>query len=288
MSINNFLAGVGDVEPAYFNRRGAFHSGATISSKKDVVYSDKDHGGNGSWWQYTGTATLPMNVPKGSSPGTNWVDVGAASVYDLVRVQLANLDAALQKVTQLNTAVTNLGTSKQDADATLAALAGLVTAADKLAYFTDVDKLATTSLTAFARTLLAGAAAADMRTTLGLGSAALKTIGLAAGNVPDMSAFATGGTNGVYTFINIAGQKRLMEGTGQATFNNGTADFTLPMAFASAGYTAVLIDPGAIVMSYSGSPVSASVLRIYAKDAAGTIPANGSILGFKYIMLGSA
>lgn len=62
---------------------------------------------------------------------------------------------------------TQLG-NKQPLDATLTAIAALVTAADKLVYATGADTFATTTLTAFARTLLDDVDAATMRGTLGI------------------------------------------------------------------------------------------------------------------------
>jgi hypothetical protein len=65
-----------------------------------------------------------------------------------------------------------LDAEKQPVDATLTALAGVVTAANKLVYATGVDAFATTDFSPFSRTLLDDADAATMRTTLGVASGA--------------------------------------------------------------------------------------------------------------------
>ncbi len=61
-----------------------------------------------------------------------------------------------------------LDSGKQDADATLAALAALGTAADRIAYTTGVDAWAETAITAAGRAILDDADAAAQRATLGL------------------------------------------------------------------------------------------------------------------------
>jgi len=76
-------------------------------------------------------------------------------------------------------------TDAQPLDATLTALAGLSTVADRLPYATGADTFALATFTAFGRSLLDGADAAAARTTLGLGSMATQ----AANNVS-----ITGGT----------------------------------------------------------------------------------------------
>lgn len=85
---------------------------------------------------------------------TDAVIGGANGIANLQAKQLANRTAWLKA-------------NKQDKDATLTALAALVTAPDKMLYATGSDTFATTTLTAFARTLLDDVDAAAMRATLG-------------------------------------------------------------------------------------------------------------------------
>ena len=93
---------------------------------------------------------------------TDPVEGGPGGIDNLQATQLAN------RTTYLKALVTALSEDKQPLDATLTALAGVTTAADKLIYSTAADTFATATLTAFARTLLDDASAAAALETLGL------------------------------------------------------------------------------------------------------------------------
>ena len=67
-----------------------------------------------------------------------------------------------------NPATFRTNISAQPVDATLTALAGVTTAADKLIYATAADTFSTTTLTSFSRTLLANSNAASWLSTLGV------------------------------------------------------------------------------------------------------------------------
>lgn len=78
---------------------------------------------------------------------------------------------AFSAITSPPTTLAGYGiTDAQPVDATLTALASLVTSADEMVYSTALDAFSTTSLTAFARTILDDIDAATVRATIGAGT----------------------------------------------------------------------------------------------------------------------
>ncbi|MDU1922312.1 MAG: hypothetical protein E6766_18440, partial [Enterobacter sp.] len=132
---------------------------------------------------------------------------------------------------------------KQQADATLTALAGLVNGANKLPYFSGVDQMAATDLTAFARGLLGKADAATAKAHLGVGSAGGRNVGagFSAGGseIPDMTFFA--GLKGSAGYQYFPTGMLLQWGTvGLKSAPSGTSIGTFPVAFPAAGQQIVV------------------------------------------------
>ena len=129
---------------------GDAHGVATTSVAGFMSPSDKDKIDN--------ALLRNENLAGLTDPDTALSNLGVST---FIKTLLDDADAATARAT--------LGA--QASDATLTALAGVTTAADKLPYFTGVDAAAVATLTAFARTLLDDADASTMRSTLGLGDA---------------------------------------------------------------------------------------------------------------------
>lgn len=152
---------------------------------------------NGTWNASTNTPTLidgtgsPGDTYRVTVGGTrnlgsgnitfdvgDWAILNASSVWEK-----ADMTDAVNSVAGLNGDITAsalrtalslvIGTNVQAQNANLQALAGLVSAANKLAYFTGAGTAAVTDLTAVGRNVIGAADQAAARTALGLGPAAV-------------------------------------------------------------------------------------------------------------------
>lgn len=109
-------------------------------------------------------AVTDYSATPGANTSISGVNIGEncspAGINNAIRQLMADIAAALADGTFT-------GGDFQALDATLTALAAVITSANKLIYATGSDTFATTDFTAFARTLLDDADAATARTTLG-------------------------------------------------------------------------------------------------------------------------
>ncbi|WP_225568329.1 gp53-like domain-containing protein [Escherichia coli] len=126
---------------------------------------------------------------------------------------------------------TAFGKDFQALDATLSALAGLATGANKLPYFTGNDTAAQTDLTSVGRDIIGKNTIADILTYLGLGD--ISAAGVATGSL---------GSAGYATFpILISGVRQtfiMQWGTLTPLRSGGTVDINLPIAFPTAAMQA--------------------------------------------------
>ena len=174
----------------------------------------------------------------------------------------------------------DLANGKQAADATLTALAALATAADKLPYFTGVDRAALTALTSVGRAILGKTSIQSVLDYLGLGE--LSLAGTASGVI---------GLNGYVTIpLIISGSRRtLIIQWGQARFGGSGGEDAgylndFPFAFPSACY-------GMIVSHVGHAPSGAGILSASAitsnqfRGFSSIATAANAVLG-RYIAIG--
>lgn len=150
---------------------------------------------------------------------------------------------------------TAFGKDFQALDATLSALAGLATGANKLPYFTGNDTAAQTDLTSVGRDIIGKNTIADILTYLGLGTAALRDVGTGANQIPDMSSFPV--SDSLYGFPGgIIHQVFDVDFTG--TVGGGVAKTaTFPTAFAVKCLIVLPIDTATLGGTVDGTAITA-------------------------------
>ncbi|UQY45079.1 gp53-like domain-containing protein [Mixta hanseatica] len=126
-----------------------------------------------------------------------------------------------------------LGMLFAEKDATITALSGLATAANKLPYFTGNDKADVTDLTVIGRSILGQDTKDGVLSYLGLGDASKRGVGSGANQIPDMSSFSS--------LLSETGYQKLPGGliiqwglTGASNASTGIATATFPITFPTA------------------------------------------------------
>lgn len=151
-----------------------------INNVQNSVFSTKDSLGNIITTTYakvdspvfTGTPSAPTADLTTNTTQIATTAFVKSAISNLVNSSPDTLDtlkelaSALGNDANFSTTVTNALANKQPLDATLTALSGVTTSANELIYSTDSDNFSSTSLTSFARTMLAANDASSIRNIL--------------------------------------------------------------------------------------------------------------------------
>jgi len=162
--------------------------------------------------------SLGVNIAEGCPAGN--VNNATREAMAQLRAAFSTALASFFSASTVADARTALGA--QASSAKLTNLAGLTGGANKLPYFSGVDALAQTDLSAFARTLLDDANAGAARTTLG---------------VPEITAGSN--ANGSWIAINIGGSTYRLQWGSFTASPNTTTSRTFPVAYS--GTPAVVV-----------------------------------------------
>ncbi len=168
------------VKIAYDLARGKYTAQDATTTRKGIVQLSSAINSTSETLAATPKAVkAAYDLAAGKAPVSHthpWSQITGVPAASLTAKGTVQLSSAINSTSEILAATPkavkaayDLANGKQPADATLTALAGLVTAADRLPYFTGADRAALATLTAIGRAIIAKGSIKDVLNYLGLG-----------------------------------------------------------------------------------------------------------------------
>ncbi|KDX83188.1 phage tail fiber repeat family protein, partial [Escherichia coli 2-222-05_S3_C3] len=168
------------VKIAYDLARGKYTAQDATTTRKGIVQLSSATNSTSETLAATPKAVkAAYDLAAGKAPVSHthpWSQITGVPAASLTAKGTIQLSSAINSTSEILAATPkavkaayDLANGKQPADATLTALAGLATAADRLPYFTGADRAALATLTAIGRAIIAKGSIKDVLNYLGLG-----------------------------------------------------------------------------------------------------------------------
>jgi phage-related tail fiber protein len=177
------------VKIAYDLARGKYTAQDATTTRKGIVQLSSATDSQSETEAATPKAVkAAYDLAAGKAPVSHthpWSQITGVPAASLTAKGTIQLSSAINSTSEILAATPkavkaayDLANGKQPADATLTALAGLATAADRLPYFTGADRAALATLTAIGRAIIAKGSIKDVLNYLGLGEGSALPVGV--------------------------------------------------------------------------------------------------------------
>ncbi|HGU0317017.1 TPA: phage tail protein [Escherichia coli] len=164
------------------------HPDASLTAKGTVQLSSDINSTSETLAATPKAVKAAYDLAAGKAPVSHthpWSQITGVPAASLTAKGTVQLSSAINSTSEILAATPkavkdayDLANGKQPADATLTALAGLATAADRLPYFTGADRAALATLTAIGRAIIAKGSIKDVLNYLGLGEGSALPVGV--------------------------------------------------------------------------------------------------------------